>query len=97
VLDALKIVAAEELDGALLDIDLGGEMSFPVASQLASRGVPFGFVTGYADSRTIPEKFRRVPCLAKPFTPDNIADFVARHFSGSEETLPLKRESTRVG
>jgi hypothetical protein len=96
VTDALKIVADENLDGALLDIDLGGEMSFPVAIQLSTRGVPFGFVTGYADSRAIPEKFRRIPCLAKPFTPENIADFVAAHFSGGVEPPSLKARVTRA-
>jgi DNA-binding response OmpR family regulator len=88
VKDAMRLATDEKLDGALLDIDLGGEFSFPVAAVLASRGVPFGFVTGYTDSRSIPEKFRKVPCLAKPFMPESVADFVNKHFGDTEVRQP---------
>src|SRR5262249_477527 len=43
-LDALEQTAP---DGAILDINLGGEMAFPVADALLARGVPFVFATGY--------------------------------------------------
>ncbi|MFL5253557.1 MAG: hypothetical protein ACJ8AI_11790 [Rhodopila sp.] len=36
------------LDGALLDINLRGELVYPVADVLAARGVPFVFITGNA-------------------------------------------------
>jgi len=44
---ALKLACGERLDGAILDINLHGEMSFVVADVLCERGVPFLFVTGY--------------------------------------------------
>lgn len=53
------------LDGAVLDINLHGEMSYPVAALLAETGTPFLFVTGY-DSWTIDDRYRDVPRYEKP-------------------------------
>lgn len=52
-------------NAALLDVNLGGEVVFPVAEALEARHVPFAFATGYADlvSRST---FSAVPTLIKP-------------------------------
>ena len=45
-----KAVAAageREVDAALLDVNLSGETVYPVADILASKNVPFAFITGY--------------------------------------------------
>lgn len=46
---ALEVLANESfnLDAAVLDINLQGQMVYPAASLLAKRGTPFIFVTGY--------------------------------------------------
>jgi len=54
------------LDCALLDIDLQGDMAFPVADALAERGVPFVFLTGYRQD-VIPARYANVPRYEKPF------------------------------
>lgn len=54
-----------ELDGALLDVDLNGEMVFPVAGFLKMHGVPFAFVTDY-DERAFPAPFRSSRVASKP-------------------------------
>ena len=36
-------------DGAILDVNLGGEAVYPLAEVLAAGRVPFIFVTGYSD------------------------------------------------
>jgi PAS domain S-box-containing protein len=61
------LAAAEEgnFDGAILDVNLGGELIYPVAHALLKRGVPFIFVTGY-DKDSIEHKFAHVPVLRKP-------------------------------
>ncbi len=47
--DAEKVSANEELNGALLDVNLGeGKTSEPVASLLRQRGIPFAFITAYS-------------------------------------------------
>jgi CheY-like chemotaxis protein len=47
---ALAKIDAESIDMAVLDVNLKGQMSYPIADVLVARGVPFVFSTGY-DSR----------------------------------------------
>ena len=51
VRDALAAARNETLDLAVLDINLAGEMVFPVAEVLAERGVPFLILSGYGERR----------------------------------------------
>ena len=44
---ALELARDADADLAILDVDLGGESSFPVAEVLTSRGLPFLFATGF--------------------------------------------------
>src|SRR5215216_1730757 len=46
----LDFLAAGDLDGAVVDIDLDGTMSFPLCAELRRRGVPFLFLTDYTRS-----------------------------------------------
>jgi DNA-binding response OmpR family regulator len=62
-----------KLDAALLDVNLGGERSFPMAEALAGKGVPFVFTTGY-DESGLPEIWRGRPTLRKPFMMGEMAD-----------------------
>ncbi len=64
---ALRVIAVEEAEVALLDINLGGEEIFPVADELARRGVPFVFLTGYGRD-ALPERFRDRPTSPKPYS-----------------------------
>jgi DNA-binding response OmpR family regulator len=54
------------VDPALLDVNLGGVRSFPMAEALADKGVPFVFTTGY-DESGMPDEWRDRPSLRKPF------------------------------
>jgi DNA-binding response OmpR family regulator len=63
--EALALTAASELDGAILDINLGGEAVFPLADALAAREVPYVFATGYG-RESIPKPYREHPILSKP-------------------------------
>lgn len=66
------VEAASPLDGAILDINLHGKMSFEVASALQARSVPFVFTTGY-DQAAIPPEFAHIPRWEKPFDPAALA------------------------
>lgn len=61
---------------AVLDINLRGEMIFPVADELMAHGVPFIFATGY-DSWALPDRFDAVPRLDKPLKGDQVAALLA--------------------
>ncbi len=64
--DALNLIGSGmEVDGAILDINLRGEMIFPAADLLAGRGVPFVFTTGY-DASAIPNRFGAIARCEKP-------------------------------
>ena len=67
--DALRLAAtAPGLDAAVLDVNLDGQASFPVADVLAGRGVPAVFATGYASLPPggIADRHNGVPVLRKP-------------------------------
>lgn len=71
---ALALLASiPDLDGALLDINLRGVEAYSVADALAGRGVPFVFTTGYS-SPIIPDRYRHVRVLQKPFEPLEIIE-----------------------
>ena len=70
---ALDLIAeTERLDGAVIDVNLRGEMAFPVADALLARGVPFVFATGY-DKTSIPARYAHVTRCEKPVHPEKIA------------------------
>ena len=63
---ALETLRHETVDAALLDVNLEGELVFPVANALAERGVPFVFVTAHPPLE-IPERHRHRPIVPKPY------------------------------
>lgn len=47
---ALHLAQSMDIDGAVLDENLNGERSYPVADTLIARGIPFVFATGYGEA-----------------------------------------------
>ncbi|MBV8850276.1 MAG: response regulator [Methylobacteriaceae bacterium] len=71
--DALDLVhSTPRIDAAILDINLHGEMVYPVADELADRGIPFVFATGY-DKTVVPPRHAAIKHCEKPVTPETIA------------------------
>jgi CheY-like chemotaxis protein len=70
---ALASVTARIFDVAILDVNLKGETSYPVADLLELREIPFLFATGYG-IQAIPEKYRRHTVLQKPFRKQDLAE-----------------------
>ncbi len=62
---ALAKITDNHIDAALLDVNLGPELVFPVADRLSAEGVPFIFVTG--EPRTVPERHWTRPVISKPY------------------------------
>ena len=69
---ALSLAVEGNFDVALLDVNLAGEPSFPVAAVLRQRGIPFLFATGYG-IKGIVEEFRSEVVLQKPFREAELA------------------------
>lgn len=61
----LDLARREQLDGAVLDVNLDGEMSYPIADELSRRGVPFVFTTGY-DGTTLAPAYCSITRIEKP-------------------------------
>jgi CheY-like chemotaxis protein len=76
----LALATCEELDGALLDVNLAGERCFPIADELARRSIPYAFLTGYGEGG-IPREYQHASRLVKPFQPQALIELVARDFA----------------
>ncbi|TNC59358.1 response regulator [Rubellimicrobium roseum] len=75
--DAMDLIErTERLDGALLDMNLQGEMAYTLADALRVRGVPVVFATGY-DRGAIPERYADIPICEKPVDPQQVAQAIS--------------------
>jgi DNA-binding response OmpR family regulator len=59
-------------DCAVLDVNLNGELCFPLARALAGDEVPIVFLTGYDDRTIIPSDFSPAAVLGKPLENDSL-------------------------
>jgi DNA-binding response OmpR family regulator len=64
--EGLFAMEANHFDLALVDINLGDELSWPIASGLIDRSVPFFFVSGRCRDCEIPEVVKHAVCIEKP-------------------------------
>jgi len=62
---AFEFLEEREIDGAVVDINLHGNLRFPVCDELQRRNVPFFFLSGY-DGSVIPDAFSKRRLLTKP-------------------------------
>lgn len=79
---ALQLLKECSFDAAMLDVNLNGETSYPVADALIAAGIPFVFSTGYADRGDRQDLACR-PVLRKPYV---CAELAAK----LEQILPMK-------
>ena len=63
---ALDLLGHEQVDAAVLDVNVAGELVYPVADALAAQGLPYIFATGYGASG-LTARYRCRPILQKPF------------------------------
>lgn len=68
---ATEVAEQIAIDLAVLDVNLGGHLSFPVAEVLTRRGIPFIFSTGYGRDG-LPQELAYAPVLAKPYSADDL-------------------------
>ncbi|MDX2158435.1 MAG: response regulator [Hyphomicrobiaceae bacterium] len=69
----LALASSLTLDIALLDVNLAGRDSGPIADVLAARAIPFVFASGYTRS-TLPARHAARPLLSKPFSDKSLGD-----------------------
>ena len=84
---ARELAGDQTLTGAIIDINLGFDTSYPVADQLLAAGVPVIFVTGYA-AEIIPERFAAQTLLRKPIDPQVLMATLHQELSRGGGTVP---------
>ena len=74
VSEALKLIEAVPIDGALIDVNLGGEIAAPVSQALSEKGIPLILVTGYEEP-----PLDEFPVVHKPFESRELRDAIIQH------------------
>ena len=70
--DALRALRLNAFDGAILDVNLYIETSYAVADDLQERKIPFVFATGYGETIVVPDRFKGVVVISKPYGEDTL-------------------------
>lgn len=77
---AMELAHKSEIDFAILDINVAGTKSFPVADILRQRGIPFVFATGYG-AEGLTDGYRDFPALRKPYAEEDLERTIARVYA----------------
>ena len=79
--DAMAAAKAEHFQAAVLDMNLHGEIVYPLAELLTAQRVPFLFVTGYAPN-SVDSRFAAIPMLQKPVLEEELSMALKRMLGG---------------
>jgi CheY-like chemotaxis protein len=75
--DAMTKAGTLAFDIAVLDVNLNGLRTFPIAEIIQARGIAFVFATGYG-STSVPEGLDTVPVLQKPFAARDLGQALSK-------------------
>ena len=93
---ALALIATDHaIDGAILDINLGGTLVYPVADALRTARVPFIFASGY-DEIAVPDTYRYVPRCQKPVDYEALARTLWRQMDVALTSGPRSEAQARA-
>lgn len=81
------IDAAEQIDAAVLDINLQGELVYPLVDSLIQRDVPVVFVTGYS-AEAIPARYANIERCEKPIGAPELAKAIGRAIAKQRPQTP---------
>ena len=77
VADALRVLETKDITFALLDVNLGSELSLKAAKECAARGIPAVLATGYGGSGNAVSDFPQKVVVRKPYTMEHIRRAIA--------------------
>ncbi len=78
--EALRTIRTNDIDGALLGVQLGEVSIYPAVSELALRGIPFILVTGQGNLGGFPALLGNAPLSTKPFKVQQLEDMMSSTF-----------------
>lgn len=73
--DGLNAASSETFDVAVLDMNLDGQRSYPIADVLVTRAIPFIFASGYTDHD---DGYAQAELVEKPYQSDHLAAALQR-------------------
>jgi CheY-like chemotaxis protein len=79
---ALELIAKENVEIAVLDLNLGGEDTYAIAEALQQKNVPFIFATGYG-STGVRQEYGNRQVLQKPFQARDLENALAEALARS--------------
>lgn len=82
--DALEALDTIKIDGAVLDLNLHGTLSFPVIERLRCRNVPVIVCSGYAELPELKQKLAGLPLMPKPWNPRKLGRLLSEVFDTGE-------------
>jgi DNA-binding NtrC family response regulator len=88
--DAFRLIADQQLDLVILDLNLGTEMAYAVPDFLADREIPFIILTGHS-STMVAERHRKRPFLQKPYMAANLLRSIRETLNDINGRRPLKQ------
>lgn len=76
---AIAVARERNIDFAILDVNVAGRPSFPVADILRQRGIPFVFASGYGLEGLV-DGYRNETALRKPYDLEELRQAITRIF-----------------
>lgn len=84
---ALHAIPSLHIIGAVVDLNLNGEFSFPVIEALQQRDIPLIVCSGYAELPELKTRLAGMPLIAKPWSPARLEQLVTEVFQ------PVRRKA----
>jgi two-component sensor histidine kinase/two-component SAPR family response regulator len=83
--EAIAAKNSRRVDGAILDINLGNHLVYPLAAILENEGTPLVFITGYG-AESVEQHYRHIPLLQKPIDRRALQNLFThgKHATGTE-------------
>ena len=78
--EAMRAISTNDVDAALLDVQLGDANVYPAANELKLRNIPFILTTGYENLSGYPALLASAPLLTKPFNVHQLLNMLNRTF-----------------
>jgi CheY-like chemotaxis protein len=75
----VELATNEEIDAAVIDLNIRGGKVYPVAEVLAARNIPFIIASGYADW-TMRDDMKDRPRLTKPYSAEAVEEQLTKLF-----------------
>ena len=86
---AITLIDGQVFDAAMVDLNLSGIESYPIADALIARDVPYFFSTG-SSVTNIKDGYRDRDVLKKPFTFDQLSNMLSRSLHHQTNVVKLR-------